>query len=365
MISGVDLSRSEALSGPARALRGLCRPRLDFASALSPKSPRLSRCLTVIYYSLGFVLLVLTYLVWRWRLPELHGTTLLAPWSWTWLALMTVALAELLVHGLGAFNAPWTQPLRFAAACALFCPTISLLGAKRPQDGAWNFVVVTLWGVLALPALEVGLLGRGEDLQLQDVRAWFLWILIGLEFSHRLGTRYWPVSVLWAAGQSLLLARYLPLVRWDVPESVRPAVLLIPFLGMTCQLRRLPVRPPSWDRLWLDFRDLFGVAWSLRVMERTNAAAERYRWPFRLHWHGLESVEDQRGAESPPWPADVAPTLEQTMRNLLRRFASDAWISARIPVGPPPSNCSLVDEGWNDEPPRDNRFPSDLSRPGD
>jgi hypothetical protein len=282
------------------------------------------------YLPLGVVVIGLATLIWWWRLPQLRGTTLGAPWFWCWLSVVVVALGELTVVGFTPHSEPWAQPLRFAAASSLFCSTVSLLGAKRPQDSAWNFIVFSLWGVLALPAIEVAFLGKGEDLQLQDIRAWFLWILIGLELSQRLGTRYWWVSLGLASCQFVLLARYLPLVRWETPESLRWCGLFAAVLAMAGQLRSRPSHARSFDRLWLDYRDLFGVAWGLRVMERINAAADRYRWPFRLHWQGFESSEAETDASMGSWPAETSATLEQTMRNLLRRFVSDAWISERL-----------------------------------
>jgi hypothetical protein len=251
---------------------------------------------------LGLLLMGLASLIWCWPRRTLRETTLGGPWLWSWLGVMAVLLCETLVALGGDASRVWSQPLRFAATSGLFCGTISLLGAKRPQDGAWNFIVLTLWGVLALPALEVAFLGRGEDLQLQDVRAWFLWILIGLEFSQRLGTYHWPASALMAGGQGILLARYLPLIRWELPDPMRWVGAIMALLSMLILLRPLPRRSASFDRVWLDFRDQFGVAWSLRVMERINSAADRYRWPFRLHWPGFAAIPPDPLAPPTPHP---------------------------------------------------------------
>ena len=41
-------------------------------------------------------------------------------------------------------------------------------------------------------------------------RSWFLLVLIALGALNYLPTRFWPASLLFAAGQVLLLARFLP-----------------------------------------------------------------------------------------------------------------------------------------------------------
>ena len=46
---------------------------------------------------------------------------------------------------------PSHSPLDFAAAMIVFCPAMALLGAKRPQDKPWQLIVLSLWGILALP----------------------------------------------------------------------------------------------------------------------------------------------------------------------------------------------------------------------
>ena len=84
----------------------------------------------------------------------------------------------------------------------------------------------------------------------------------------------------------------------------------------------------SLDRLWLDYRRAFGLFWSLRVQERMNDAALRYEWPIELAWHGWVTKTGQ------PLSHEISPAQQRliliTLRGLLRRFVSHAWINERL-----------------------------------
>jgi hypothetical protein len=84
------------------------------------------------------------------------------------------------------------------------------------------------------------------------------------------------------------------------------------------------VRTVALDRVWLDFRDAFGAVWALRVMERMNAASTMYGWPVLLSWNGFSPRDDA------PEVSPVPPTVEESLRTLLRRFVSPEWIDERM-----------------------------------
>ena len=79
-----------------------------------------------------------------------------------------------------------------------------------------------------------------------------------------------------------------------------------------------PKPVPTASRLWFWFRDNWGVAWALRVLERFNRAAEVSHWPVRLTWFGIVPLPGEAGALPPPSPEE----LETTFRNLMKRFAA-------------------------------------------
>ena len=276
-----------------------------------------------------------TVLLWLGR-RRLAGLTLMATWYWTLAAVWGLSLAEAFVSA-STESAAWSQPLRFAAAMLGFCPVISYMGAKRPQDGAWNFIVFSLWVVLALPAAETYFMAAGQSLEIHDLRAWFLWALIFLSISNLLPTKFWGSALLIGAAEVLLLGEHLPLVRSPLGEfrhTIALAAIAAAIAWALLSTRREPIFDASIDRAWLDFRDTFGTLWSLRVLERINNAAETQDWPVALTWFGFRRMATGEPIgveplEEDELPEEIEQAIRQTMRNLLRRFVSEAWLAER------------------------------------
>src|SRR5262249_16071032 len=142
--------------------------------------------------------------------------------------------------------------------------------------GVLNYVP-TIFGASAL------LLGMGCALE--------LWMLAGLERGAR-------VSAVVTAVGDLVLA-------------------LVPWLAYWTVRRQTPAGP-AFDRLWLAFRDRFGVLWSQRLREQFNRSTAHTGWPVVLTWRGLRR---KPGAPTPD--RDVQEAMEATLRALMKRFGPD------------------------------------------
>ncbi len=265
------------------------------------------------------------------RKSRLTGTTLVAPWCWSLAALAAVAVSAMAIAiAAGAPRAEWVMPLRFAAAMTTFCPLMALLGAKRPQDRAWQFIVFSLWIVLSLPSFEWLLFGGVEEIH--PARFWFLVVLTLIGATNGLTTRYWPSGLLFAVGQLALLAPFLTSGHVPLPEEVTGSLGLSAMVlaWVLVALGLPPARRASnpLDRVWRDFRDLYGVVWAMRIAERINASATMYSWPVRLDWRGFRDRETDQPV------AEVPEAVVESLRSLLRRFVSPEWIAARL-EGPP------------------------------
>ncbi len=275
----------------------------------------------------AIVLSVLMMIVRR----QIQGTTLIAPWCWALAAVWLVTIVELL----GALAGDWPvgqwEAWRFLAAMAALCPGIAVMGAKRPQDRAWKFIVASLWGVLALPAAKVLVLPAANTLTLHPAQSWFLLVLALLGVLNWLPTRFGVAAVLAGAGLLLLLAGYLPVLpavegRWRAIGSLTCFVLAQ--LWVVGRLTLGPGDTPNVrTRLWLEFRDLFGAFWSLRVAERWNAVAAQRDWPMLLGWRGFYGLEP--ATPEGVCPPDAMEEGDRVLHSLLRRFVDRDWIARR------------------------------------
>jgi hypothetical protein len=261
---------------------------------------------------------------------DLRETTLMPAWGWMVAAAIAWTAVEI-GAALVPESAAWLAPARLAVAGLSFCPVVAVLGAKRPQHRAWTFVVLAFWGVVMLPAAEAFFLGRGDRLALGDTRRWFLWILLLLGPINYVPTRQWLAVVLLAAGQFLTLSEHLPLIRQTLFREQYLAALWLAaaatWLGRAAGSSDRPAANP-YDRLWRDFRDLFGLLWALRLQERVNVVTNTNAWPLWLAWGGLRDTE--RGLPVEQIDPAIEPTLRTSMKGLLRRFVSSDWIARRL-----------------------------------
>jgi len=265
-------------------------------------------------------------LLWKNR-GRLTGTTLTAPWAWCLAAFTAVVAAELAIATGG--NRAWGESLRYAAAVASFCPLVGVLGAKRPQDWAWQWIVASLWAVLAVPSVEALLFRPGQPLYLVPAWSWLLlalWLLTALNY---LATRFWPSCLLVLTAQALLLADYSPLAAVLPPLAGNPAARLS---GLLCAVsaialvagglprRTRPAEP--LDRVWRDFRDAYGAAWTLRIAQRLRETAHRDANTLAGVWHSPLGEQPITAAERQ--------AIEQSLRALLARFVCEEWIARRL-----------------------------------
>lgn len=266
----------------------------------------------------------------------LSGTTLVGPWSWLMASTLSLASARVVLGVLGSEHAWSGGALVFVAAVGSICPLVSLLGAKRPQDQAWHLIVLSLWVVLALPAVESVALRGGQMPDTDGARSWFMLALIATGWANGAATRFWPAATLLLIGQALMLSPHLPplaTLHWSSELRTFDAGLVC-WLGAivwgSLLARRRRTGTPPLDALWLDFRDGYGLLWGLRVAERVNAAARIYAWPVELRWQGFRPRSSGEPQPS-ELPAEVQQALRQTLDNLLRRFVSPEWITRRVP----------------------------------
>ena len=252
---------------------------------------------------------------------RVKGTTLVASWIWAAVSIWSIAMVQFFES---------SPEVNYCARVLVFCPVMSTLGARRPQNRAWEFITASLWIILALPALEVLFARQGELFDVRGLRSWFFVVLIFISVSNIALSRFWISGILFGVVQTLLLSEFLPTwIQFSMESSATVALVVAAIaIGLACFL---PVTDRTGrsgiDRIWLRYRDTFGGLWAVRTCESINAYARMQDWEIRLTWDAFVSVDGQ------PWAdhelssdSELVEKIHLLLKNQLRRFVDDAWI---------------------------------------
>jgi hypothetical protein len=263
----------------------------------------------------GVLFLSGAYPLWRaWRANR--HTSLLQAVNW---AVVAWAAWGLVLLAVPLRQAPAGGPISYLALCLTGCAGVAVLGARRPGVGAWNFVVVALLAVMLLPLAESMVVGRSLQ---TGSRLVLLGCTLAVGVINYLPTRLGPAALFLAAGCA---AEALTLATSDTRDGKlmvltgRVLIALAPWVAFTA----MRLRPPpvsEFDRLWLDFRDRFGLFWGQRVREQFNHSAAHAGWPLYLRWRSLKWTAGPSLPEAATQEAPVA-----VFRALLKRFGSE-WL---------------------------------------
>lgn len=208
------------------------------------------------------------------------------------------------------------KPLRYLALCLTGAAGVAVLGARRPHVLAWDFVVLGLLTVMLLPLLEGVFLGART---LDGLRITFLCATLALGITNYFPTRLGLGAILLALGCAGEL--WLLLNPATMPASWSPwrqgMIWISPWLAWL-GLATPRATPEPLNRLWLDFRDRYGLVWGHRVREQWNSAALHRSFPGHLTWFGWTG----KAGETPPSPAQEQ-EMHQTLAALLHRFLGE------------------------------------------
>jgi len=276
-------------------------------------------------------------------LRRARGTTLLAPLIWCSLSWTTLAIALIVMcqTPLSVLSVRRDGPMLLAAASTL-CPIIAILGAKRPQDRAWQLIVTSFWLIAVWPVTQGALLYPEDPIQIPIFWRWLYGAALVVEVVNYLTTIFCAAVVLAVCGQALLISVFWAGLRRPLSaDDMLPAVLLAAAATISASLlwqwrnARRTASNSTWDRLWLDFRDDFGLLWAMRMLERVNSLARAASADVVLGWRGfyrpsVAGKPSQSVASCGPLVDGELAKIEPGIRNLLRRFVSDAWIDQRL-----------------------------------
>jgi hypothetical protein len=293
------------------------------------------------------------------------------PWWDAWRSTGGTALRPALLWGALAIVAAiaaqavgWSEPiaggrpgagrLTYLSTLAALAALGSVLNARAPGGRVWAGLMAILVVVFLIPWLEgPWRVRRAGGLTLLHLDApWTIFygllVLVGV-------TNYLPTRFGAAAGWLTLgfVLEYLGLTRDDWPPSRRALLWAWSSWSLAASVwtahrggRRAPAARTRVERLWFWFRDLWGVVWALRILERFNRTAELKGWPVRLGWFGLEPAGPSAVAGPVPAGGSAAvvvvedpPEAEAAFRGLIRRFAQPDRIDAILTSPGAASSC--------------------------
>jgi hypothetical protein len=302
--------------------------------------------LFVVQHAASLWLICTLVLMWRIR-REVEGTTLLAAWRWAWSGWCLWAVGWCCEFIPAVPNGVRDQ-IWYAVALLLLAALISILGAKRPGSRAWNFVTFSMLLTLSWPALFSWLHGwPPAPMRLMEPALWAYAVVCVMGLGNYVGTRF-----LWSALWLGLALSWLvmPYSGWapeilPTPTGCRMRATLCAGLSVIwpCLLAassRAFLAP--WDRVWVDFVNMFGIVWGRRIQDRFNETARQSKWGVKLDFYGLawddaqtldaggqpvaQSGPPVRPRAAPTWTPEMAAALQW----LLRRFVDQVWLERRL-----------------------------------
>lgn len=269
-----------------------------------------------------------------------RGTTAVPAAVWSAVAWLALA-SEMAARSRGGLVEPGgAASMRLVVVALSLCPAMSLLGAKRPQHGVWQFIVASLAIVLALPVGRAVVVMPGSMPDVHILAEWFMLILAAVGWMNFIATRRGVAATLITAGQIVLMRPFLPGLAMDsqITSVIASPVVDCVAIG-TAAAGTLIAVVQGWrhvgvrqagdrsahplatvvDPPFLALRETLGAAWALRIAERFDQIAASRGWPCRLSFGGLSIAESEGDTRwhRDAWRAFVA---------LMRRFVTVAWL---------------------------------------
>jgi hypothetical protein len=287
-----------------------------------------------------------------WRTLRLHAitrkTTAAGALCWAVVAVLACLVTAVCHLEMVTVTPRIGSVMQYLSAVLLLTPLIHILGARRPGITAWPwFVVLPLIMVLQWPAVSE-LMGDNSDAAIRipspTVIGFLLVLLMGS--GNYFGTACTSSMLCSATGATLIV---LPVTEWVAFSEEWLFLLGCTMLAIAAALLpRQFFREDTADltpsELWSDFRDLYGIVWAKRVMDRVNQFAEREHWDVRMTLDGFHSVptepEDMENSgvnsQAPESDAQSVPVVPaarswQVLCWVLRRFVEPEFLRRYLP----------------------------------
>ena len=216
-----------------------------------------------------------------------------------------------------------TSSVHSLAATLMLAPLLDILGARNPGHRAWPwFVIIPMIVVLQWSTVSHLFAERLVTPVTTPPPATIGFLLILLMGSgNYFGTKNTSACLLGGTGIVLFL---LPVTEWgtwpgDLSCAASGLFLAIAALLVEGRLKSCD-SATGHDRLWTDFRDIYGLVWARRVMDRINQFAEREKWNVVMTLDGLQTRDNSE------LNTDECERPMEVIRWVLQRFADEDFL---------------------------------------
>ena len=310
-----------------------------------------------------FLLLFVLLRVMTWR-RAVRSTSAASAANWAIAAVTALFVCSLLL-AMNSISVRMMSGLQYAAAVLMLTPFVDILGARRPAHNAWPwFVVIPMIVVLQWPVasqLASGNANIAVELPTPTFCGFVLVVVMGC--GNYFGTQYTTASLLTAISCILVALPVTELLEFGHPWYFRAAcgTLALAAWSVPRKISHPPVHGPKERlhfELWANFRDIYGMVWAKRVMDRVNQFGAREKWNVHLTLDGFQPVNPiDNDATAPtqiepvqavvPVPAvvNVEDRPLVILCWVLRRFADHEYLQTYLPksiVEAKPNNAAEV-----------------------
>ena len=275
-------------------------------------------------------LLLLGFVLWTTVSLRTYVRGLTAQTAWKWaIAAIAVTLTAIGLRLIPVVPIGLVSAVHSIAATLLLAPLVDILGARNPGHRAWPWFVVTpMIVVLQWSTISHLFSERPETALVTPLPATigFLLVLV-MGTGNYFGTANTSACLFGVTGIGLFT---LPVTEWhawpgDVVCLASSVCLAITALLIEGRLKANNSKT-GHEQLWIDFRDLYGMVWSRRVMDRVNQFADREKWNVSMTQDGFRPRN-----ESDQLPEDTE-RPEEILRWVLRRFAEDEFLNRYLTI---------------------------------
>ncbi|MCH2211184.1 MAG: hypothetical protein MK110_07765 [Fuerstiella sp.] len=221
-----------------------------------------------------------------------------------------------------------TSAIHSLASAFLLAPLIDILGARNPGHRAWPwFVVIPMILVLQWPAAsQLFSQSPRTPIAVPLPTAGCFILLLTMGAGNHFGTANTTACFTGVIG---ILLFGVPVTEWSpwpgngycLASSICLAVTALLVEGRLSTVGR----NTSHEQLWIDFRDIYGLVWAHRVMDRINQFSGREQWNVVMTLEGFQlrngNTKDGDGLDRP----------NEVLRWVLRRFADTEFLDRYLP----------------------------------